>query len=491
MAMSDATRPGRQQRAILLFLLMVLLPSIVFVVLIVRAVRNDRSHAADRNAQRQREIVRLVESDLNSWLFSPKRPQSAWSDALFRFRREGDTIVFPEYGLSLPATGSPPRPPDPTPPQETPTADVITAFYYPRILVFLRDFKTGAQYFLRLKTMVVLMPNEREGYALDAQRILRHVNQRLAEFCGGESFRASLSIGNTRDEPLPATTGAFALEGFSFFQVVFSDAGTGAAGYRDHLFAYSMSLVVLVAILGSALVYRGVFQESRLSQLRTDFVSAVSHEFRSPLSAILALSERLEGARLRDAEQHAEYYRLIRQEAGRLSMLVTRLLDFAQIEGGKRRYALQRVDLTTLARDACQACRTNGGPDRIRFEEDGGHRWVQADSTAVQTCLQNLIENALKYSPAESAVTVRCRSENGRHAVEVHDLGIGIPREEQARVFDKFYRGRHASALDVQGVGIGLALVKHVAESHGGSVAVESTVGSGSRFSFALPRGVV
>jgi len=491
MPMSTGARLGRHQKAIVLFLLMVLLPSVAFAILIARAVRSEQSQAAERKAGRQREIARLIEADLNAWLFSAQ-PESALSDALFRFRREGDRLVFPEYGLSLPSSGSPPRPPNPTPPRDTPSADVINDFYYPRILVFLRDFKSGAQYFLRLKAMIVLLPNEREGYALDAQRILNHVSGRLTELCTGESFRASLWIGDIRDDRPSVTTGAYALEGFSFFQVVFSDAApAGVIGYRDHLFAYSMSLVVLVAILGSLLVYRGVFQESRLSQLRSDFVSAVSHEFRSPLSSILALSERLEASRLRDPEQQAEYFRIIRHEARRLSALVTRLLDFAQIEGGKKRYAFERVNLTSVAREAVQSCRDAGRPDRIAITADDTTRWVEADPTALQHCIQNLIENALKYSPPDSRVTVGCWSANGTHAVDVQDRGIGIPRDEQVKVFEKFYRGRQAAELDSQGVGIGLALVKHVVESHGGSVTVESTVGTGSRFSLTLPRAKV
>ena len=488
MAMWTAAPFGRHRKAILLFLLMVLVPSVAFGVLIARAVRTEDTQAAQRKAERQREIARLIEADLNSWLFSGQ-PDSAVANALFRFRREGDRVVFPEYGLSLASSGSPPRPPNPTPPRETPSADVITDFYYPRILVFLRDFKSGAQYFLRLKAMIVLLPNEREGYALDAQRILNHVNARLSEFCGGENFRASLWIGDIRDDRPPATTSAFALEGFSFFQVVFSDAAVpGVMSYRDHLFGYTMSLVVLVAILGSLLVYRGVFQESRLSQLRTDFVSAVSHEFRSPLSSILALSERLEASRLRDPEQQAEYFRIIGQEARRLSTLVTRLLDFAQIEGGKKRYSFERVDLTSVARDAVQSCRDSARPDRIAITADDVPRWVDADPTALRHCIQNLIENGLKYSPPDSRVTVGCWSDNGTHAVDVQDRGIGIPRDEQLKIFEKFYRGRQASALDAQGVGIGLALVKHVVEGHGGSVKVESAVGAGSRFSLVLPR---
>lgn len=279
---------------------MVLLPAGIFSALIIRAVRSDRVQAAQEKADRQRQIVRLFEEDLSRWLFSTQ-PDAAVSTSLFRFHLEGDRIVFPEFQLALPVTASAPRPGAPTPPPDRPTAQVITDFYYPRILVFLRDFKSGAQYFLRLKSLIVLLPGGGQGYALDAQQVIDRANERLAELCAGTSFKGSLWVGDVRDNQSASATGAFSLKGFSFFQVVFYDTGvTGPADFRQHAFAYSMAFLVLLTILGSLLVYRTVSQEVQLSQLRTDFVSAVSHEFRSPLSSMLVLLERLESARIRD-----------------------------------------------------------------------------------------------------------------------------------------------------------------------------------------------
>ncbi|MBI3402455.1 MAG: HAMP domain-containing histidine kinase [Acidobacteria bacterium] len=467
---------------------MVLLPAGIFSVLIIRAVRSDRVQAAQERADRQRQIVRLFEEDLSRWLFSTQ-PDAAVATALFSFRLEGDRIVFPEFDLALPVNASPPRPPAPTPLSERPTAQVITDFYYPRILVYLRDFKSGAQYFLRLKSLIVLLPGGAQGYALDAQQVIDRANGRLAELCAGTSFKGSLWIGDVRDKESASATGAFALKGFSFFQVVFYDAGVASpTDFRQYAFAYSMAFLVLVAILGSVLVYRTVSQEARLSQLRTDFVSAVSHEFRSPLSSMLALLERLESARIRDPEKLAEYHDVIRRDARRLSALVTRLLDFAQIENGKMRYALERVELVAITREALEACRYSAREARVRLcGADAAPLWVRADRTALRHCVQNLIENAIKYSPPDSPIAVTCSSANGSNIVEVQDRGIGIPRAEQEKIFEKFYRGHHAAGLNVQGVGIGLALVKHVAESHGGSVSVESEPGDGSRFRLHLP----
>src|SRR6266511_5482432 len=177
--MWDVSDLQARRRVVLLFALMVLLPAAIFGILIVRAVRSDRVHAAQEKSERQRHIARLCEDDLSSWLFSTQ-PDAAISKSLFRFRLEGDRIVFPGFQLTLPLTETAARPPSPTPPPDRPTAQVITDFYYPRFMVFLRDFKSGAQYFLRLRSLLVLLPGSNLGYALDAEQIIDRANERLA-----------------------------------------------------------------------------------------------------------------------------------------------------------------------------------------------------------------------------------------------------------------------------------------------------------------------
>jgi signal transduction histidine kinase len=152
-------------------------------------------------------------------------------------------------------------------------------------------------------------------------------------------------------------------------------------------------------------------------------------------------------------------------------------------------YSIERVDLVAAVREAIEACQHVVRPDRIRLlGAETAPLWVCGDRTALQHAIQNVIENAAKYSPPETPIIVQCASANGSHLVEVCDRGIGIPASEQAKIFEKFYRGRHVAGLHVQGVGIGLALVQHVIESHGGSIAVESRPGEGSRFSLRLPK---
>lgn len=479
----------RSHKVAALFVFMVLLPAAVFTVLIVRGVRSERLRVEYENGQRRRQIVRLVEADLRNWLFSGGA-DGAEAEALLSFDVREDRIVFPGFDLSLSPQESPQqRPFDSGPPEGAPTPRSIAEQYFPRIEAFRRDLalgrNAGAQYFPRLRAIIVQPPRADHGYVADIETVLAHVNARLAEFSGPESFSGQVWIREARTSQPPAN--GFALEGFSFFEVTFDEAKPAPAWLRAQAFPYSMSLLVLVTVLGSAFVYRAISQETRLARLRSDFVAAVSHEFRSPLSSILALSERLE--RITEPAKLGEYHRIIRQDAQRLSALVTRLLDFALIEDGKKVYARDRVDLVAAAREAIDACRDGARPERIRLlGAEGAPRWVQADPTALHHAIQNLIENAAKYSPPESPIDVRCHGVDGSHVIDVEDRGIGIPLAEQARIFEKFYRGQHVSGLNVQGVGIGLALVRHVVDSHGGSIEVVSQPGEGSRFSLRLPK---
>jgi signal transduction histidine kinase len=483
------SRLQRNRRVIVLFVVMVLVPTATFSVLTLRAVRSDRIAAAQQKAELQRQIAQIVQADLNSWLLSTGA-DSGLAKAALRFEVVGDRVVFRDFQMSLPiAAAARPQPIDATPSAGGPTAGSLVDSYYPRIVVFLRDVKSRAQYFQRLQAVIVRLPDDRSGYVLPVDEIAVRVNQRLAQLSTATSLHPTFAIADVRNNRLPAGGSVVALDDYPFFQVIFAGGTNEAGATGGNWFLYAMTLLVAFTILGSVFLYRAVSQEARLSQLRTDFVSAVSHEFRSPLSSIMALSERLASARVDNPERVAEYHRVIGQDARRLSALVTRLLDFAQVENGGRAYSLERVDLVSVARDAIDACHGSLPRHDIQlFGEDAAPLWVEADRVALQHCIQNLLENAMKYSPFTQPIRVTCADVNGSNVVDVSDRGIGIPKSEQARIFEKFYRGAEASALEVTGVGIGLSLVAHVMKSHRGSVDVESQPGHGSRFRLSLPK---
>ncbi len=478
----------RNLKLVGLFAVIVLVPAVIFGVLIARALQSDRVDAVQKRIERQQQIARLVEADLNDWLFSTGS-SSAMARAALRFHASAGQIVFDDFHLALPLTGAdPPRPLENAALDAAPTPESLVSFYYPRIVVFLRDIKARAQYFQRLHAVIVRLPNG-SGYVIDTQAVTAHVNERLSQLAAAANITAAFSIADLRDNrPLPGTD-AVALDDYPFFQVVFAPEAASPS-IAGHTFAYAMTLLVTLTLLGSVFLYRAVSQEVRLSRLRTDFVSAVSHEFRSPLSSILALSERLASARVTDPAKLSEYHALIGTDARRLSALVTRLLDFAQIEQGRKAYSQEKLELVTAVREAIQSSRDSIRAHPIELHgAETGPLWVNADRLAIHHCLHNLLENAAKYSPPGSPIQVTCATLNGCQTVEVSDKGIGIAQAEQGRIFEKFYRGREASTLGVQGVGIGLALVKHMMESHHGSVDVRSAPGQGSRFRLSFPRG--
>jgi signal transduction histidine kinase len=481
---------ARNRRLVALFAVMVVLPGFIFSVLMVRAISNEQLRLAYGRIERQREIVRLAESELNTWLFSASR-DSARTHAVLRFSTADDQIVFPDFNLALPAAAAPRlRPFDVAPADGELTADAVTAHYYPRVQVFLRDSSagrhTGAQYFLRLRALVVQTPGDREGYAIGIDPVVSYVNQRLAELCRQESFTAQVWVAQAERSAAP-TSETYGLADFPFFEVAFTETGVpGVLAVRKNAFAYSMTALIAIAVLGSVFVHRALAQEVRLAELRKDLVAAVSHEFRSPLSSIALLAERLVSQRTMEPAQLAEYHRVIESDARRLSALVSRLLEFGRIEEGKAVYQFAVVDLVEVTRQAIEPSWQRAS--RVRFAAVAEPLWIRADRTAVSHAVQNLIENAIKYSPPATPIDVSCATVGGGHVVDVRDRGIGIAPGDQHRIFEKFYRAPAVAALGVQGVGVGLALVQHVMEAHRGAVSVDSRVGEGSVFRLTFPR---
>lgn len=313
---------------------------------------------------------------------------------------------------------------------------------------------------------------------------------KLDELTGAENFRGTLRLVGVSINSIAAPAGEeVPLSGYPFFRVIFSrrEAAGGVLGVPGNLLLYSIGLFLLVTVLAGIFMYRAVSQEITVSQLKADFVSAVSHEFRTPLTSILALSERLDSERVLEKEMLRQYHATLRYDARRLSLLVEKLLDFAQLEEGKKQFSLDRINLADAATEAVSAFQPAGASQQVHLVEAEDHPQIAGDRTAIVQCLQNLIENAIKYSPPGSPVTVRWGRENGRAFVEVRDQGIGIPASDQRKIFEKFYRAPNARAWHAQGTGIGLALVRRIIDLHGGAIDVESRPGEGSRFRLLFP----
>lgn len=287
-----------------------------------------------------------------------------------------------------------------------------------------------------------------------------------------------------RDAPQPAGTAVrFPRDPSMPWRVDAAAAEDGSSSSGRELFYFSsIGLVLVVSLLAASLMYRAVRREISAARMQADFVATVSHEFRSPLTGIRQLAELLDGGLVAPEARKMEYYKLILQESNRLTRLVENLLDFSRFEAGRKQYHMERIDTAEWLNDVASGVRT----PRFSMSIEGQLPAIRGDRDALSSAVSNLIDNALKYSPAEAPVTLAAATENGTIRVSVTDRGPGIPAGEQTRVFDKFYRGNGDLAAEVKGAGIGLSLVKRIMEDHGGKVILESRQGEGCTFALVL-----
>jgi len=248
--------------------------------------------------------------------------------------------------------------------------------------------------------------------------------------------------------------------------------------------------VVLACVLMAAAsygLYRITTRELLLARQQSDFVAAVSHEFRTPLTSMRHLLDLLMSRGVRDEERKSHYYGLLAGETDRLQRMVETLLSFGRVDAGAHVWKLEPLDVAGFVAEVCAGFRNELGARTLVTEVDDQLPAIRGDREALARALWNLLENAAKYSPVGSPVRVFAQRNGATVVIGVEDRGIGIPVNEQQRVFQKFVRGDEAKRAGIRGVGVGLALVKRIAEAHGGSVRLTSEVGSGSTFTLELP----
>ena len=261
-----------------------------------------------------------------------------------------------------------------------------------------------------------------------------------------------------------------------------------AVPVRRRLLLSGLALAAILVLAGSTLVARAVSRELAVARLKSDFVSAVSHEFRTPLATLRQLTENLSDGRVGDEGRRQAYYQAQERATSRLSRLVERLLDFGRMEAGALRYRPEPLDLGKLVRsvvDEFEHVVADTG-HRIEVKIDPKVLPVRADGDALAQVVWNLLDNAIKYSPGRPAVWIEVAGEDGQAAVRVRDEGPGILPEERKDLFREFTRGAAARAGGVKGTGIGLAMVNHIVRAHRGRIRVDSAPGQGSTFTILL-----
>jgi signal transduction histidine kinase len=250
-----------------------------------------------------------------------------------------------------------------------------------------------------------------------------------------------------------------------------------------------IGFIDLMLLAGLGLVWMNVRRELRLSRLKSDFVANVSHELKTPLALIRLYAETLELRRVPSEERKGEYYRVIGKESRRLTQLINNILDFSRIEAGRREYRMVTSDIGAVVRDVVESYRFAIEKLGFSLELEIGEELppLELDPEALSQAVINLLNNAIKYSPEQKAIKVGVRRELERVLLSVSDRGIGIPRSEHRRIFEKFYRVETSLVHTTKGSGLGLALVQHIAEAHGGRVELVSAPGEGSTFTLSLP----
>jgi two-component system phosphate regulon sensor histidine kinase PhoR len=245
----------------------------------------------------------------------------------------------------------------------------------------------------------------------------------------------------------------------------------------------------LIIAVGLGVVWLTVIAERRTSRLKSDFIANVSHELKTPLSLIRMFGELLATGKHKGESNPREYAEIITREAERLSHLIDNVLDFARIERGKASYHFAEGRLDEVTERALDVCRYRVEMEKMRLRIDiaPGLPPVRMDENAITLVLLNLIDNAVKYAAEGKEIAVGLARTPGGIVLSVRDRGPGIPIDEQPRVFERFYRARMARDRNVRGSGIGLALVKHIVEAHGGRLAVASVPGQGATFTVVIP----
>jgi signal transduction histidine kinase len=260
------------------------------------------------------------------------------------------------------------------------------------------------------------------------------------------------------------------------------------SGERNKKLAAGFAVYLLV--IGSILAIAfSAMRSQRFAQRQIDFVSSVSHEFRTPLAVIYSAGENLADGVANDKAQVEKYGSVIKGEGRKLSSMVEQILEFAGARSGKRKFNFTHTDLNEVVDLSLSECGQDLTEGEFTVEKELGARVpsISADPDALRSAVQNLIRNAVKYSNGERWIRVSTSFENGNAAVRVEDRGIGVAQSELSKIFDPFYRSKEVVDEQIHGNGLGLSLVKEIVEAHGGTVSAKSQKGKGSTFTIEIP----
>ena len=325
----------------------------------------------------------------------------------------------------------------------------------------------------------------------------------LSDASSGETARQAADVQQLHSATLPISLSIGLKDPEIYYRAVHR---------RQFLFSALVLAALLAGIASAVILRRSLLRQQSLNEQKSNFVSSVSHELRAPIASVRLMAESLERGKVAEGARQNEYYRFIVQECRRLSSLIENVLDFSRIEQGRKQYEFEPTDLLALTRETVKLMEPYAEEKGVQLKMEisnvqhpTSNIEVDVDGRAIQQALVNLMDNAIKHSAKGQTVTVGLdadqralgvspnseshSSTNGRMPVllYVEDHGPGIPPGEHEKIFERFYRLGSELRRETQGVGIGLSIVRHIVEAHGGTVTVRSNVGEGSRFTIVLP----
>jgi signal transduction histidine kinase len=253
-------------------------------------------------------------------------------------------------------------------------------------------------------------------------------------------------------------------------------------------FTWAVILLVLTIVVGVLFTIRSVLREMRTARMKSDFVSFISHELKTPLTAIRMFTETILSGRVEDAGETRMCIEMIDRESERLSKLIEQIMEFSRIERHQKKFKFSTCDMEEVVREAVKIFKDNNPADAREIEINSVQHIskIQMDRAAMIELFLNLLSNASKYSPHGQKITVNLRESIDDISVDVCDHGVGIRKRDQKRIFDKFYRADDYLTREVEGTGLGLAFARYIAQAHNGDVRVSSQVNSGSTFTVQL-----
>lgn len=350
-------------------------------------------------------------------------------------------------------------------------------------------------FFGERKTAEKVRSLERQPGVLVRERIESHTFTREENGSGGVregKFTIQLQPGPPAGESGRTSVIAAATSGGAPWTLnVQHVAGSIDSFSRNELWkSYLIGLGIYLLLVGSIVaIVLSAMRAKRFAQRQIDFVSSVSHEFRTPLSVIYSASENLADGIASDREQVVRYGNLIKGEGRKLSAMVEQILQFAGARSGKRKFSFAQVAPSEIVASAIKECSSvleNNG-FKLETAVDENLPAVNADAEAISTALQNLISNSVKYSSGSRWIRVTASNGGGTVKIAVKDRGTGVSGADLLHIFEPFYRARSVVDAQIHGSGLGLALVKEIAEAHGGKVRAASEPGKGSEFTIELP----